>query len=480
MKKLVLVALVAVAVLAFCAPALAWPVSLPWWEPSHHFTCVGKIQAVDTAASTVTVRVHLGRRVARRLPRRGPHRRRGGRRRPRVQGRRRAAHTHRPRRPGRRREAPPSRAYRLRVGVGLPCRQAARHAPSAAERRIRALRLPRARDCGRRRAARTLTARMNRVTRALSPCHQRTCDFAVAADARIWVLKDGWPVQATLADVVVGDRVYAQGGADRSIPSAPVFTHPLDGRAARPRRRLSRPDPGRMPSIRGRAARRRPAPLYCSSIARRKASTKSSFSTSSTWATRRVASGNNCSTRPASVLLLTTARAASPPASDAPSSSASFVGRLPSGVPGQRPAARADEPEGDGDERRQHAEERPDAEPGQDVMPAALLALHAQGAVLAACDERGIIGGHQSPVVQRDDVVEVALRRLSGLVQAYEQVHRVVRHGIPPSVGRHHPTPARRREPRQDRKLVSGRVTRPPRSDSVPPCPSSSRSCRRG
>ena len=37
-------------------------------------------------------------------------------------------------------------------------------------------------------------------------------------------MKNGWPVRATLADVVVGDRVYAQGGADRSTPSAPVFT----------------------------------------------------------------------------------------------------------------------------------------------------------------------------------------------------------------------------------------------------------------
>ena len=70
----------------------------------------------------------------------------------------------------------------------------------------------------------TLTARMNRVTRALSPYYHATCDFVVAPDARIWVMKDGWPVKATLADVVVGDRVYAQGGADRSVPSAPVFT----------------------------------------------------------------------------------------------------------------------------------------------------------------------------------------------------------------------------------------------------------------
>ena len=73
-------------------------------------------------------------------------------------------------------------------------------------------------------AAGTLTARMNRVTRALSPYYHATCDFVVAPGARIWVMKDGWPVRASLADVVVGDRVYAQGGADRSMPSAPVFT----------------------------------------------------------------------------------------------------------------------------------------------------------------------------------------------------------------------------------------------------------------
>ena len=70
----------------------------------------------------------------------------------------------------------------------------------------------------------TLTATMNRVTRALSPYYHASCDFLVAADARIWVMKNGWPAKATLADVVVGDRIYAQGGADRSIPSEPVFT----------------------------------------------------------------------------------------------------------------------------------------------------------------------------------------------------------------------------------------------------------------
>ena len=56
MKKLPIVVLVALAALAVSAPAFAWPVTMPWWEPSQHFTAVGKIQAMDPAASTVTVR----------------------------------------------------------------------------------------------------------------------------------------------------------------------------------------------------------------------------------------------------------------------------------------------------------------------------------------------------------------------------------------------------------------------------------------
>ena len=44
-KKLLIVAVIAAATLALCAPAFAWPVSLPWWQPTPHFTCVGKIMA---------------------------------------------------------------------------------------------------------------------------------------------------------------------------------------------------------------------------------------------------------------------------------------------------------------------------------------------------------------------------------------------------------------------------------------------------
>ena len=73
-------------------------------------------------------------------------------------------------------------------------------------------------------AAGTLTASLDKVTRALSPYYQGSCAFQVAPDARLWVMKNGWPAKIALTDVVVGDTVYAQGGADRSVPSLPVFT----------------------------------------------------------------------------------------------------------------------------------------------------------------------------------------------------------------------------------------------------------------
>ena len=60
--------------------------------------------------------------------------------------------------------------------------------------------------------------------------------------------------------------------------------------------------------------------------------------------------------------------------------------------------------------------------------PLCFLRSTRSGAVLAAHDERGVVGGHQPLPVQRDDVVEVALRRLAGLVQTNEQVHGIVRH----------------------------------------------------
>jgi len=221
MKKLMLVALVAVAVLAFCAPALAWPVALPWWEPSHRFTCVGKIQAVDTAASTVTVRVHLASRgaadylgedltVAVAADAR-VYKAVGARLAPIALGD--LVVGEKLRVEGVIEYASESASYvgKRLVMRRLPLNEIRRFAFRGPVTEVDA-------------AARTLTAGMNRVTRALSPYYHTTCDFVVVPDARVWVIKDGWPVRATLADVVVGDRVYAQGGANRSIPSAPVFT----------------------------------------------------------------------------------------------------------------------------------------------------------------------------------------------------------------------------------------------------------------
>ncbi len=221
MKKLVIVALVAAAVLVFCAPALAWPITQPWWEPSHHFTCVGKIQSVDTTASTVSVRVHLASRGA-------------------------ADHLGEDLKIAVAADARIMKAVGARfqdisladlvVGEKLRAEGAMSYSSGSVSfvgKRLVMRQLPlndikrfafRGRVTAVDATAGTLTATMNRVTRALSPYYRATCSFVVAPDARIWVMKDGWSVKASLADVVMGDRVYAQGGADRSTPSAPMFT----------------------------------------------------------------------------------------------------------------------------------------------------------------------------------------------------------------------------------------------------------------
>jgi hypothetical protein len=221
MKKLVVVALVAIAVLVICAPAMAWPVAQRWWEPSSHFTAVGKIQAVDATANTVTLRVHLaspgvadylgddltvvvaaGAHVYKAFGARFESIALGGL----VVGEK----------------------LRVEGQIGYPAgspvftghRLVMRRLPMNEIRRFAFMGPVTAVDA----TAGTLTATMDRVTRALSPSYHGACDFVVATGARIWVMKNGWPAKATLADVVAGDRVYAQGGADRSVPSAPVFT----------------------------------------------------------------------------------------------------------------------------------------------------------------------------------------------------------------------------------------------------------------
>lgn len=221
MRKLLLVALVAVAALVVVAPASAWPVALPWWQPVDHFTCVGKIQAVDSTAGTVTVRVHLASAavadfigedllvtvasnarvfkadgavlhaislgdlvVGEKL---------------RVEGR---------------------VDYGSGVAVYLGKRLVMRRLPINAIRRFAFRGDVTAVDV----SAGTLTASLDRVSRALSPYYHGSWTFRVAPGAQLWVMKNGWPQKAQLADVVAGDHVYAQGSADRSVPSLPVFT----------------------------------------------------------------------------------------------------------------------------------------------------------------------------------------------------------------------------------------------------------------
>lgn len=221
MKKLLLVTVIAVAVLAWCAPAFAWPVTLPWWKPSAHFTCVGKIQAVDTTANTVTVRVNLASRGA--ADYLGDDLTIAA-----------AADAHVFKAVGR--SLKTIALSDLVVGEKLRAEGTIDYSsgsPVFSGRRLVMRRLPL--DEIKRFAFRgpvtavdatagTLAATMVRVTRALSPYYHAACAFVVAPNARLWVMKNGWPVRATLADVVAGDTVYAQGGADRSTPSAPVFT----------------------------------------------------------------------------------------------------------------------------------------------------------------------------------------------------------------------------------------------------------------
>jgi hypothetical protein len=221
MKKFVLAVVVAIAVLAWCAPAFAWPMTLPWWEPSNHFTCVGKIQAVDTTANTVTVRVHLASLGAADYL--------GDDLTIAV-----AADAHVFKAAGVRFTS--ITLGDLVVGEKLRVEGVIDYSTGSAVftgKRLVMRRLPlneirrfafRGPVTAVDSTAGKLTATMDRVTRALSPYYHAACDFIVAPDARIWVMKDGWPVRATLANVVVGDRVYAQGGADRSTPSAPVVT----------------------------------------------------------------------------------------------------------------------------------------------------------------------------------------------------------------------------------------------------------------
>ena len=221
MKKFVLAALVVAAFLVCAAPAVAWPVKLAWWQPAQHFTCVGKIQAVDSDGRTVTLRVHLASPAAEDflgedltvvVP--------AGARIFKAAGSRLRTISLGDLVVGEKLRAEGNVDYSSGSEVFVGKRLVMRRLPLNAIKRF-AFRGPvTAVDA----TAKTLSATMDRVTRALSPYYHAACDFVVAPGARIWVMNNGWPVKATLADVVAGDRVSAQGSADRSTPSAPVFT----------------------------------------------------------------------------------------------------------------------------------------------------------------------------------------------------------------------------------------------------------------
>jgi hypothetical protein len=221
MRKLLIVALVAAAALVVCAPAMAWPVSLPWWQPTDHFTCVGKIQTVDTTAGTVSVRVHLASRaVADSIgddllitvaPDAKIFKADRAVQQPIALGDLVA---------GERLRVEGRVDYTSGAVVYLGKRLVMRHMPIDLIHRFAFRGRVTAVDT----AAGTLTASLDKVTRALSPHYLGSCTFKVAPDARLWVMKNGWPAKVALSDVMVGDKVYAQGDADRSVPSLPVFT----------------------------------------------------------------------------------------------------------------------------------------------------------------------------------------------------------------------------------------------------------------
>ncbi len=213
MKKILLAAIVTAVALTLCAPAFAG--SAP-----TKFTCVGKIKAVDPTAGSVTVRVTLASRgVADYLGKNLTIGVASDAKIFKAQGRRLVAIAlgdlligEKLRVSGAIDSSGGTAAY---VGKRLVMRHvAAWHVKRFAFRGpVTAVDA----DAG------TLTARLNRVTRVLHRAYHKRLGFTVTANARIWVMEDGLPVRATLADVVVGDRITAQGTWQRRVGSKPVF-----------------------------------------------------------------------------------------------------------------------------------------------------------------------------------------------------------------------------------------------------------------
>lgn len=221
MKKALIAAAIMVAALALCAPAFAWPVALPWWQPTHSFTCVGKVTAVDTTSSTVTVRVHLASRgVADYLGEDLTISVAQDAKIFKANGADLTAITLADVVVGEKLRVEGVIDYASGAAVFAGKRLVMRHLPINDITRFACRGPVTAVDA----AAGTLSAKLNQVTRALSPYYHTEYGFALAPDVRVIVMKGGWPVKAALAEVTVGDRVTAQGGVDRSDPAAPVFT----------------------------------------------------------------------------------------------------------------------------------------------------------------------------------------------------------------------------------------------------------------
>jgi len=223
MGRIAIVATVAVAALVLCAPAFAWPVDLDWWHPDKDFTCAGKAKAVDTVNGKLVVRVQLASvGVAQYLAEDLTitvtpdtqvllHKGIGFKA---IDLGDIAIDDH-------------ARVVGIidRSGVGRPNyvaqRIVVRH-PVPAEGLTRfACRGPLVSVDS---AAGSVVVHLHLVTRAL--WDQLGTDFTlkVAGDATVFTVKDGAVTPITLADIVAGQRLSAQGVIDRTDADNPVFT----------------------------------------------------------------------------------------------------------------------------------------------------------------------------------------------------------------------------------------------------------------
>jgi hypothetical protein len=213
MKRILLAAIVVAVALTLCAPAFAD--SAP-----ATFTCIGKVKAVDLATNSVTVRVTLASRgVADYLGKDLTIAVASDAKIFKAQGRRLI--------PIALRDLLIGERLRVSGAIDGSGETVAYVGKRLVMRHLAAWHLKRFAFRGRVTAvgadAGTLTARLNRVTLVLRRAYHREFGFKVAENARIWVMKEGAPVSATLAGVVVGDRITAQGTWHRRVGARPVF-----------------------------------------------------------------------------------------------------------------------------------------------------------------------------------------------------------------------------------------------------------------